>query len=350
MGGPVTAPSRAALHRLQTALDARASAKSRAFWRNYLKGNATFRGVPMAAVRTATHAWWQAEGFEALPAAAQKKVALRLFEEEPSEDKLAGTLLLAETLLTKLSRRDLPSFARLFARGHIADWNTCDWFCVKVLGPMVLATATPAATAAAIGGWRRAKPLWQRRAACVAFVNLARHGSRDVPGLPEVVLESSTALVADPERFAQTGVGWVLRELSLHDRARVVRFAEEQAARLSREAMKSLAEKMPTSERKRLLALHRDVQRAARGAPATATPSARLARTLNPMPPQVAAALQRRNLLTAFQSRPSYQQNDYLGWIARAKRPATQEKRLAQMLDELEAGDRYMKMAWRPRG
>ena len=32
-----------------------------------------------------------------------------------------------------------------------------------------------------------------------------------------------------------------------------------------------------------------------------------------------------------------YQRNDYLGWIARARREATFQKRLAQMLDELEA-------------
>ncbi|HSH04861.1 MAG TPA: YdeI/OmpD-associated family protein, partial [Anaerolineae bacterium] len=38
------------------------------------------------------------------------------------------------------------------------------------------------------------------------------------------------------------------------------------------------------------------------------------------------------------------QQNDYLGWINRAKRPATKQKRLNQMLDELEQGGVYMKM------
>jgi hypothetical protein len=42
---------------------------------------------------------------------------------------------------------------------------------------------------------------------------------------------------------------------------------------------------------------------------------------------------------------PPYQQNDYIGWITRARRPETQEKRLDQMLEELEKGDVYMKMA-----
>ncbi len=52
--------------------------------------------------------------------------------------------------------------------------------------------------------------------------------------------------------------------------------------------------------------------------------------------------------MQAYEDRPPYQRNDYLAWIARAKREDTRRKRLNQMLDELEAGDRYMKMSWRP--
>ena len=64
------------------------------------------------------------------------------------------------------------------------------------------------------------------------------------------------------------------------------------------------------------------------------------------MPDYVREALLREDLMDAFEKRPPYQRNDYLGWIARAKRPATREKRLAQMLDELASGDRYMNMEY----
>ncbi|MEJ2239052.1 MAG: YdeI/OmpD-associated family protein [Gemmatimonadales bacterium] len=64
------------------------------------------------------------------------------------------------------------------------------------------------------------------------------------------------------------------------------------------------------------------------------------------MPDFVREALVRADLMEAFERRPPYQRNDYLGWIARAKRPATREKRLAQMLDELASGDRYMNMPY----
>ena len=74
-----------------------------------------------------------------------------------------------------------------------------------------------------------------------------------------------------------------------------------------------------------------------------------LSRPIQPMPQFVLDALEERGLLTAYESRPPYQQNDYLSWICRAKRPQTKEKRLRQMLDELALGDVYMKMEYKAR-
>ncbi|MPZ48028.1 MAG: hypothetical protein GEU75_01725 [Dehalococcoidia bacterium] len=56
--------------------------------------------------------------------------------------------------------------------------------------------------------------------------------------------------------------------------------------------------------------------------------------------------LTQRGLMDAYLSRPPYQQNDYLWWINSAKRDETKQKRLTQMLEELERGDSYMKMSW----
>jgi uncharacterized protein YdeI (YjbR/CyaY-like superfamily) len=64
------------------------------------------------------------------------------------------------------------------------------------------------------------------------------------------------------------------------------------------------------------------------------------------MPEFVKAALETEGLMGAFENRPPYQRNDYLGWISRAKRPDTREKRFRQMLEELRDGDRYMNMAY----
>lgn len=69
-----------------------------------------------------------------------------------------------------------------------------------------------------------------------------------------------------------------------------------------------------------------------------------LKRPQHPIPDFVQAALIERGLMDAYHARPAYQQNDYLGWIAKAKREETKLKRLTQMLNELEAGGVYMKM------
>ena len=74
---------------------------------------------------------------------------------------------------------------------------------------------------------------------------------------------------------------------------------------------------------------------------------ANLKRPRYPIPEYIKKALKEHALVKAFDERPAYQQNDYIGWITRAKRQATIEKRLAQMLNELESGDRYMKMPYR---
>ena len=81
------------------------------------------------------------------------------------------------------------------------------------------------------------------------------------------------------------------------------------------------------------------------GMPKRAAPAKR---ERHPMPEDVLNALEQENLFEAYESRPPYQQNDYVGWIIDAKRDKTRNARLAQMLDEIRSGDRYMKMAYKP--
>ena len=75
---------------------------------------------------------------------------------------------------------------------------------------------------------------------------------------------------------------------------------------------------------------------------------ANLQRDTYPMPEFVKAALLEHNLIDTYRKRPAYQQNDYLGWIIRAKQQATVDKRLEQMLSELGQGGVYMNMPHKP--
>jgi hypothetical protein len=49
--------------------------------------------------------------------------------------------------------------------------------------------------------------------------------------------------------------------------------------------------------------------------------TSRLTREIHPMPDDVREALLSRDLMPAYEARPAYQRNDYLGWLERAKRP-----------------------------
>lgn len=77
--------------------------------------------------------------------------------------------------------------------------------------------------------------------------------------------------------------------------------------------------------------------------------SSHLKRDVQPMPDDVADRLNSENLMEAYRQRPPYQQNDYLGWIARAKRPETRQKRTEQMVEELRGGTLYMNMKYNAR-
>ena len=70
--------------------------------------------------------------------------------------------------------------------------------------------------------------------------------------------------------------------------------------------------------------------------------------TKQPMPGNVRAALEKRNLMDAYLDRPPYQKDDYLKWIALAAGPAAKQKRLDQMLEELEKGNVFKGEPWAP--
>jgi uncharacterized protein YdeI (YjbR/CyaY-like superfamily) len=70
--------------------------------------------------------------------------------------------------------------------------------------------------------------------------------------------------------------------------------------------------------------------------------------TKQPMPGHVRAALQKRKLMEAFDARPAYQRDEYLKWMSSAAGPAAKQKRLDQMLDELENGGVFKGEPWTP--
>ena len=182
------------------------------------------------------------------PISDQLDLALRLFEVPITEDKLAGVLLLQNHLRSRFDwRKLLPRYARLYEKGWIYSWNTSDWFCVRVLGPTLKEAGLPFARP--LARWRTAPDLWQARSAVVPFIA----GAGDLAYRPLIRTVCAT-LIRRPERFAKTGVGWLLRDVSRHDTAFVQAFVASHAASFSLESTRNALKYFPPRTAAGLLA------------------------------------------------------------------------------------------------
>jgi 3-methyladenine DNA glycosylase AlkD len=145
-------------------------------------------------------------------------------------------------------------FARLFTDGLIYDWNACDWFCVKVLGPLIQREGM--ACAVTVAEWRTAENLWQARASLVAFVNLAN----DRAYYP-LIEQSCEVLIRREERFAKTGVGWVLSEVARHDPAYVRRVVRQNIEHFSAQSLNRAIKRFGEDEREGFRRLRREARK-----------------------------------------------------------------------------------------
>ena len=88
-----------ATEHLERLLAAAADEASRRHWERYLRGAASFRGVPMAGIRRAITTVWVEDGLAGRSTADLLDLAARWFARPMSEDKLAAVLLIAERLI-----------------------------------------------------------------------------------------------------------------------------------------------------------------------------------------------------------------------------------------------------------
>ena len=208
-----------------------------------MKGEARFRGVKMADTRRVVRHLVDDLRLGDAPADVYLELALACMDQLNTEDKLAGVLLLAEHGLNTLTLEHVDQLGLPLADGSIADWNVCDWYCVKVLGPFVASGNDVEQRARAIADWTESETLWQRRSAAVAFVSLAPDEPELFGGFTDLLLDVCHANAADPTRWSQTSVGWLLRELSARSPDRVRTFVDTHPE-VSSEARRAATAKM----------------------------------------------------------------------------------------------------------
>lgn len=125
----------AATQRLVILLEAAASESTRQHWTRYLKGAATFRGVPMAGVRSAVATVVRDGDLMSRSEDELLGLSHTWLARQDTEDKLAAVLLLAEHLGTRLRTEHDLQLATPLAKGDVADWNVCDWYATRPCMP-----------------------------------------------------------------------------------------------------------------------------------------------------------------------------------------------------------------------
>jgi len=232
------------IHHLQALLEQHASPKTKEWWEKYMRYEIPFRGVGIPEIRQQIAFWREEYGIAAWSEEDQLRIALRLFEFPIAEDKLAGILFLQNYLYDQFDWKTLlEKYEQLYLNGWIFDWNTCDWFCVRVLGPTIAQHGLPCASA--ITSWNRSENLWQARSSVVAFVPVSSD-SRYYP----LIYESCGVLIQREERFAKTAVGWILRDLSKNDSDGVRQFVDQNLGNFSNESLKNALKYFSENERR----------------------------------------------------------------------------------------------------
>jgi 3-methyladenine DNA glycosylase AlkD len=249
---------------IQSDLHSIANAPTKAWWENYVKG-ASFRGVKMQGVRDCVNRAHSKHGLGTAMLQDRVDIALALIAQQHTEDKMAGILLLHERIIKDHDTSAdlevvalLDHFPRLYTDGHLADWNICDWFSTKVLSGLYTRSGCSAGEFVdRTLAWVTADNLWQRRAAVVGFVNHAKLGDAgNFPGFVDRLLRACLQLAESKERFAQTGAGWVLRELSVVDPVAVTAALQTNADSFTSEGMRYASEKLTAAAKKKLKVLH----------------------------------------------------------------------------------------------
>ena len=227
---------------LRRRLEAAADPDTKAWFENYLKHVIPYHGVKTPAVAEIATEWRRAHDVGSLPDGDQLSLARSLIEGRFAEEKFAGTLYIQKYLLKRMDPDRILDVAEgLLTAGAFHDWSTNDWFSVRVLGPLITRHGGPVARR--IAGWRGAPNMWQRRSSIVPF----RAVVRDEAHHPTI--EATIAvLVTERERFIQTGIGWVISDLSKAHPEVAAALVERHFADLSREVIRRHTKYLPGHE------------------------------------------------------------------------------------------------------
>lgn len=198
--------------------------------RNYLKTDQPFYGVQAGPRRKIFR---EAAGrFSISSRQEYNKLVLDLWNGQCREEMYLA-LDAAERYPKYRDGKSWPLYEKLMKSA--SNWDTLDWICAKLLGPLVLSNRK---FEKKLVEWSAAKSFWVRRASLLT--HLHHREQTNTALLAETILK----LCQEKEFFIRKAIGWVLRDYSYTDPAWVKKFVEKHGGSLSglsrREALKQI--------------------------------------------------------------------------------------------------------------
>lgn len=128
---------------------------------------------------------------------------------------------------------------------YIKNWAHCD-----ELGPRLIhyCLENDPSLFNEVVHWTKDRNLWKRRLSAVSLIFFARKRKR-----MDYVFRIAENLMEDDEDMVQKGVGWLLKDASLGDRARVIQFLIIWKEKTSRVTLRYACERLSKIEKERIL-------------------------------------------------------------------------------------------------
>jgi 3-methyladenine DNA glycosylase AlkD len=187
---------------------------------NYVKHGIKSKGTGISEIRKIVKEAENEFGISKRPLSDQIKLTTDLMAQEYSEDKLSAILYLQLFWHNEFDKQKIDLISTWFDEGLIADWNVCDWLCVRILTPLI--DNTPEIAVPELKKWNKSKNMWKARASLVSFAQC-----RTIALYKDIIELFSVELIKRKERFCKTSVGWVMREYSKIDNDFVLKFLSD---------------------------------------------------------------------------------------------------------------------------
>ena len=167
-------------------------------------------------------------------------------------------VLIAFGLINKFVKNhyddDLLLRFEFWLENYTSNWSHVDDLCIKTIYQFLIARPH---LIERTNHWALSKVSWCRRASNVVWVKfIKRKIGKSIYYLDKkLVFRNCDLLINDEDEFVQKSIGWLLKATSLHHQDDVVKYIENNFAKMTRSTIRYAIEKMDADTRKNILSL-----------------------------------------------------------------------------------------------